>query len=79
MHNPLYRKCRGNHPPFFFPSSSPVSSTARNAFWGMSTEPIDFIRFLPAFCFTRLIRLRVLLSVAYVRGVAPWPVTEYNR
>ena len=28
---------------FFLPSSSPVSSTARNAFCGMSTEPIDFI------------------------------------
>ena len=45
---------------FFFPSSSPVSSTARNAFCGMSTWPIDFIRFLPSFCFSQSLRLRVM-------------------
>ena len=45
---------------FFFPSSSPVSSTARKAFCGMSTEPIDFIRFLPAFCFSQSLRLRLM-------------------
>ena len=49
-----------SHAHFFFPSSSPVSSTARNAFWGMSTEPIDFIRFLPSFCFSHSLRLRVM-------------------
>lgn len=46
--------------PFFLPSSSPVSSTARNAFCGMSTEPMDFMRFLPAFCFSHNLRLRLI-------------------
>ena len=40
--------------------SAPVSSTARKAFWGMSTLPIDFIRFLPAFCLAHSFRLRVM-------------------
>ena len=40
--------------------SFPVSSTAKNAFCGMSTLPIDFIRFLPSFCFAQSLRLRVM-------------------
>ena len=40
--------------------SPPVSSTARNAFCGMSTLPIDFIRFLPSFCLAHSLRLRVM-------------------
>ncbi len=40
--------------------SAPVSSTARNAFCGISTEPIDFIRFLPSFCLAHSLRLRVM-------------------
>ena len=53
---------RGRHtrPYFFLPSSSPVSRTARKAFCGMSTCPIDFIRFLPAFCFSQSLRLRLI-------------------
>ncbi len=38
--------------------SAPVSSTARNAFCGMSTLPIDFIRFLPSFCLAHSLRFR---------------------
>ncbi len=45
---------------YFFPASSPVSRTARKAFWGMSTLPIDFMRFLPAFCFSQSLRLRLM-------------------
>ncbi len=39
------------------------SSTLRmamNASWGTSTLPMAFIRFLPAFCFSRSLRLRVM-------------------
>src|SRR5690606_9834348 len=32
---------------------------ARKASWGTSTEPICFILFLPAFCFSRSLRLRL--------------------
>ena len=35
--------CHGNY------FSPPLSNTAMKAFCGMSTEPIDFIRFLPSF------------------------------
>src|SRR5205814_9086400 len=41
--------CRGH---------SSTLSTARNASWGISTEPTDFMRFLPSFCFSRSLRLR---------------------
>ncbi len=33
---------------------------ARKASWGTSTEPICFMRFLPAFCFSRSLRFRVM-------------------
>ena len=33
--------------------------TARKAFWGTSTLPICFIRFLPRFCFSNSLRLRL--------------------
>ena len=39
---------------------SSTLSTARNASCGISTEPTDFIRFLPSFCFSRSFRLRVM-------------------
>ena len=35
-----------------------VFSTAMNASCGMFTRPIDFIRFLPSFCFSSSLRLR---------------------
>lgn len=35
-------------------------STATNALWGISTEPTIFMRFLPIFCFSRSLRLRVM-------------------
>src|SRR3979409_632379 len=34
-------------------------STARNASWGISTEPTCFMRFFPSFCFSSSLRLRV--------------------
>ena len=36
--------------------SVPCSSTDRNAFWGMLTEPTFFMRFLPSFCFSSNLR-----------------------
>ena len=41
----------------FFPSRL---STARNASCGTSTAPTCFIRFLPSFCFSSSLRLRVM-------------------
>ena len=44
-------------------SSSPVDvtfRTARKASCGMSTWPTRFMRFLPSFCFSRSLRLRVM-------------------
>ena len=42
------------------PSPSPdSSSTARNASCGTSTRPTCFMRFLPAFCFSSSLRLRL--------------------
>jgi hypothetical protein len=34
--------------------------TSMKACCGMCTEPMDFIRFLPSFCFSRSLRLRVI-------------------
>ena len=46
------------HEPPFWPW--PMLSTARNASCGTSTAPTCFIRFLPAFCFSSSLRLRVM-------------------
>src|SRR5204862_5540692 len=35
-------------------------STVRNASWGTSTRPTCFMRFLPSFCFSSSLRLRVM-------------------
>ena len=46
---------------FFLPLSEPSSevlSAAMNASGGTSTEPMFFMRFLPAFCFSSSLRLR---------------------
>ena len=40
--------------------SSPLCSTAMKAFCGISTWPIDFIRFLPSRCFAHNLRFRVI-------------------
>jgi len=47
---------------YFFPfSAGPlVESAAMNASWGTSTRPTIFIRFLPSFCFSSSLRLRVM-------------------
>ncbi len=42
----------------YFLSSSSILRTLRKASCGTSTEPMAFIRFLPAFCFSRSLRLR---------------------
>ena len=45
---------------YFDRAPSPSSeSTARNASWGTSTVPMIFMRFLPFFCFSSSLRLRV--------------------
>jgi len=41
-------------------SPSPTLSTAKNASWGISTRPMRFMRFLPSFCFSSSLRLRVM-------------------
>jgi hypothetical protein len=40
--------------------SSPTRRTARKASCGISTRPMRFMRFLPSFCFSRSLRLRVM-------------------
>jgi hypothetical protein len=35
-------------------------SAEMNASWGISTRPIDFMRFLPSFCFSSSLRFRVM-------------------
>src|SRR5438270_4460675 len=42
--------------------SSPIRSTARKASCGISTDPTIFMRFLPFFCFSSSLRLRVMSS-----------------
>ncbi len=44
---------------FLAPVSS-VDSAAMKASWGTSTRPTIFIRFLPSFCFSNSLRLRVM-------------------
>jgi len=41
-------------------SSVPTFSTARKASCGISTRPTRFMRFLPSFCFSSSLRLRVM-------------------
>ena len=41
-------------------SSSPVCRTDKNAFCGISTFPTSFMRFLPSFCFSHSLRLRLM-------------------
>ena len=43
-----------------FSYSSSIFSMATNASCGMFKLPIDFIRFLPSFCFSNNLRLRVM-------------------
>ena len=42
------------------PHSESVFNTDKNADWGISTWPTIFIRFLPFFCFSNSLRLRVM-------------------
>src|SRR4051794_1442033 len=45
----------------FFPAGSDeLDSAATKASWGTSTRPTIFIRFLPSFCFSSNLRLRVM-------------------
>ncbi len=45
---------------FFSLPDSPVDSAAMKASWGTSTRPTIFIRFLPSFCFSSSLRLRLM-------------------
>ena len=47
---------------YFLPLSpaASVDNAATNASCGTSTRPMVFIRFLPSFCFSRSLRLRVM-------------------
>ena len=52
--------CDAGHARYLGLAPSPSSeSTARNASWGTSTVPMIFMRFLPFFCFSSSLRLRV--------------------
>ena len=46
--------------PCYLPPSSPTLRAARKASWGSSTLPMRFMRFLPSFCFSSSLRLRVI-------------------
>ena len=52
------RLCR--FPYFFLSAAESVDSAATKASCGTSTRPIVFIRFLPSFCFSSSLRLRVM-------------------
>jgi len=56
----IHRAIKTRASRYFFAVSSPVDSAAMNASWGTSTRPTIFIRFLPSFCFSRSLRLRVM-------------------
>jgi hypothetical protein len=62
--NPLRGWGKGStDPPLpqnLFPHSLSVRSTATKALWGISTAPTIFMRFLPARCFSRSLRFRVM-------------------
>ncbi len=57
---PVNRMCIGSQKSCYFCWSSPTRNTARKASWGMSTLPMRFMRFLPSFCFSNNLRLRVM-------------------
>ena len=44
----------------FSPGAAALESAAMKASWGTSTRPTIFIRFLPSFCFSSSLRLRVM-------------------
>ncbi len=58
-HAELGDRRAGHFLPAFSPVE-PVESAATNASWGTSTRPTIFIRFLPSFCFSSSLRLRVM-------------------
>jgi hypothetical protein len=45
--------------PLTSPDQSPLSRIAMNASCGISTDPTRFMRFLPSFCFSNSLRLRL--------------------
>ncbi len=57
---PAGARVRGRAAHFFRSPSAPVDSAAMKASCGTSTRPIVFIRFLPSFCFSSSLRLRVM-------------------
>ena len=70
-HNECMKKCGGHCNTkgmiqtirFVKPATTDQSfsfNTARNASWGTSTDPIWRMRFLPSFCFSSSLRLRLI-------------------
>ena len=51
---------KGTEFPLYFFGASEVDSAAMKASWGTSTRPTIFIRFLPSFCFSSSLRLRLM-------------------
>ena len=56
----LARLWRGGDSRYFLAVSASLESAAMKASWGTSTRPTIFIRFLPSFCFSSSLRLRVM-------------------
>jgi hypothetical protein len=54
------RSCATPWDPGSYVSEASVERAAMKASWGTSTRPTIFIRFLPSFCFSRSLRLRVM-------------------
>ena len=56
MRGPIWAHDSGRSAPFY----SSTFRMAMKASWGTSTLPMAFMRFLPAFCFSNNLRLRVM-------------------
>lgn len=56
----LRRPQRIIHTYFFALSPASLDSARIKASWGTSTRPTIFIRFLPSFCFSKSLRLRLM-------------------
>ena len=59
-HSTVDGGCDGGRAYFLALSPASLERAAMKASWGTSTRPTIFIRFLPSFCFSSSLRLRVM-------------------